>query len=252
MSLLTGGFVLPLPDRVSFAGSDMDALDHILPLVAKHAGGRLALAGTAFCFRDPNTCLTAAHCVDGRRPDDLAIWNRDSSILSPLEVLPNGEADIALLRFPAGVLALVPFWDFVSNYALGEDYATFGFPYEDLTSGRNLTPRFFKGYFQRLFRYQHGPWTYDAAELSAPAPQGLSGAPVFRPTAPQMLTSLVTENVQSYTIVDQVEETSDAGGRSVQTARRVVEYGIALRLDSVSAWLDRLVPRPDRPVAWSS
>ena len=63
-----------------------------------------------------------------------------------------------------------------------------------------------------------------------------------------MLTGLVTGNVQSYTTVDRVEEETDSRGRSIQTIARVVEYGIALRLDGVAAWLDRLVPSPEQPL----
>jgi hypothetical protein len=170
--------------------------------------------------------------------------------ISPYDVSVHPAADLAVLHF-ASPTFLAPFWGFVANYGLGEEYMCFGFPFEDLPhGGRALTPRLFMGYFQRLFQYGHGPFRYHAVELSSPAPQGLSGGPLFRPAAPQMLTGLVTGNVQSSTVVDYLEETHESSGKTVYKTARIVEYGVALLLDEVGPWLDPIVPPPPAPIPW--
>ena len=192
--------------------------------------------------------LTASHCVptvydyfQARFP-----WEGfDRQIVS--EVRRHPTADLALLfcegeeTWHDNGYPVHAFWDGVDNIGLGEDAYAYGFPaVGEPVVGDLYPPRLFKAYYQRIFR---GPWSpgglrYVAAELSIPAPGGLSGSPLFRPGAEQMVTGLVTANLQSYAITDSIEEVDDDGRIYRQEARKVVSYGLALMLTGVADWLN--------------
>ena len=220
----------------------MDTLRHIAPLAIRPAD-RWEFAGTAFCFRAPEYLITAAHCVAEMTPDRVGYANPEGRIIQALSVEKHPSADVAVLRVSTDGAFLSPFWDFVGNYGLGEEFWTYGFPYEDLKSGlKQLLPRLFHGYFQRIFDYSHGPWRYAAAEINTPAPLGLSGAPLFRPGAPQMLTGVVTANFSSELVEDYYEEVHDRSGKTVHRTARITTYGVAVLLSPIRDWLNAHLP----------
>jgi len=145
----------------------------------------------------------------------------------------------------------MPFWDFVSNFELGEEFFAFGYPEDTFGPSRGgVTPRLFKGYYQRYMTY-HSPvsnCSYNAGEMSIGAPPGISGGPVFRPGALPMVTGMVTENLEATTFLDEVEEVERAGTIVERRMhRKVINYGVALLLDSHGEWLaDNGVVRPPR------
>lgn len=100
-----------------------------------------------------------------------------------------------------------PFWGCVGNYSLGEEFFAFGFPEDSLGPNQgHPTARLFKGHFQRFMQYKsHMGYAYFAGELSTPCPGGLSGGPLFRPDAPEMLTGLVAENIEAATLLNSRE-----------------------------------------------
>jgi hypothetical protein len=220
--------------------------------------------GSCFAFRSARTFLTAAHCVTGVEARQLAVVNvgEDRRVIwrgvSDVEEHPT--ADIAALRtLPMSDAArevigereaatedrTEPFWGHVSNYGIGEDFHAFGFP-ENIFGDeqRTPTPRLFKGNFQRFMEYEsrHLRYRYFAGEMSIAAPAGLSGGPLFRPGAPPMVTALVTENLESTTFLDQVEQVISGDATQVTKYQRVISYGVALMLDRVSDWLDDQAP----------
>jgi hypothetical protein len=109
------------------------------------------------------------------------------------------------------------FWDGVGNWSLGENFMSYGFPAESSgpdggPAGSTPIPRLFMGYFQRFFVWESpAGFRYLAGELSMAAPGGLSGGPLFRPGAQQMILGLVTANHESYAITDSVETVDDNG-----------------------------------------
>jgi hypothetical protein len=222
-------------------------LKHIAPLMILSERGDWEFAGTAFCFRAPEYLITAGHCVGSAPAERVGFLSHaDGSVVRSVEVITHKTADVAIVRVAPDVARLVPFWDFVSNYSLGEQFLTSGFPYEDIEGGgKRLLPRLFMGIFQRIFDYTHGPWSYTAAELSAPAPMGLSGGPLFRPGAPQMLTAVVTANFESQLVIDHYEEVQREGTKTVYRTAKVTTYGVALLLDRVADWLNQHLPRSD-------
>jgi hypothetical protein len=86
--------------------------------------------------------------------------------------------------------------------------------------------------------------SYAAIELNIPCPGGLSGGPVFRSNALPIVTGLVTDNLESHTTLDAGEEERIPGRVKSTEMRRVITYGVALRLGSLAGWLDEHIPSP--------
>jgi hypothetical protein len=159
------------------------------------------------------------------------------------------DADLSLLTIDRDALDYEPywepFWNFVTNWQVGEEFMAYGYPVDTLVDDddRRPTPRLFRGHYQRFWFHRAGPrFRYVAGELSIPAPSGLSGGPVFRPDALPMLTGMVTANVDSTTYSDEVEERSRDGVIVERTLlKRIVSYGVAVMLSQLAGWLDERV-----------
>jgi hypothetical protein len=170
------------------------------------------VTGTGFLFRYEHFPLTAAHCIPIDTTDaSLAlIPSRLKRVSTILSVVRHPTADIALLRGePSGTDSQegypdTAFWNCVANWSLGEQFMAYGFPEEtDSARAAVATPRLFIGHYQRFFEFESpSNFHYTAGEMSVPAPGGLSGGPVFRADAPQVVMGLVTTNHDSYTIDD--------------------------------------------------
>jgi len=222
--------------------------------------GNEVVGGSCFLYRRDEVALTAAHCIPESALNVRLLFPRlDAIPTAVLNVERHPTADLAAVYTNRSELAepgypRYAFWNHVGNYALGEQFFAFGFPVEGPSPdavGQTPTPRLFIGSFQRYFQYcglsREG---YLAGEMSIPAPGGLSGGPLFRQGAQQMVTGLVTTNVESYAITDSIEEIQKDGSIYRQEARRVISYGLALMLAPVGDWLDEHVRH--RPgVAWS-
>lgn len=220
-------------------------------VIAESGDGTGVFSGTCFLFRHSHIVLTADHCVPAAAEGlhlEFPVLRRVQHV-EAVERHPS--ADIAALttKRPGGDdgegYPTEAFWDRVSNWGLAESYVTYGFPSEGPTpdAPNGPTPRAFVGHFQRFFEYRSpGGYQYEAAELSGTAPSGLSGGPIFRQGAPQMLTGLVTANVESYAITDSQEEVREGGDVFRLESRRVISYGVGLLLSPVSDWLREVVP----------
>ncbi len=211
--------------------------------------------GTCFRFRHERVALTAAHCVP--ESGDLTLRfprSRRTQIVE--DVRRHATADVAVLitdnqpTDPGTGYAPAAFWDRVSNWALGEEFMTYGYPAEPASFEDDpAPPRLLVGYYQRFFRITTpAGYRYQAVELSIPAPAGMSGSPLFRRGAPQMVTGLVTTSVESYTVADYIEERTVDGHVSRLEARKVLSYGLALLLSGVTDWRHEVIP--PRDIAW--
>jgi hypothetical protein len=207
-----------------------------------------AFLGTCFAYRQPHYFLTAAHCVGTLKPGDLGIYSPFpfAREWQPKAVEVHPEADIAVIRVAEGGATIVPFRDHVANYGFGDDFAAFGFPESIFgPEDRQPTPRLFRGHYQSVMYYVSPfGYHYSAGELSIPAPAGLSGGPLFRPTAPMMLTGMVTENLDSTTYLEAVEEVQTERRVTKTQYQRVVQYGVGVMLARIEEWLDKHAPRP--------
>lgn len=202
--------------------------------------------GSCFAYCQRTHFLTANHCVLDREVATVFVVSpTDGRARKVSEILTHPSADVSLLIVDAQENDQVePFWGCVGNYSLGEEFMAYGYPEDSL--GPNVgqpTARLFMGYFQRFMNHKsHMSYEYMAGELSTPCPGGLSGGPLFRPRAQVMLTGLVAENLEVSTYLHEQEVVLHDGKVINEHYRRVVNYGVAVMLDSVSDWLKEHVP----------
>jgi len=214
-------------------------------------GATSSFLGTCFAFRRATHFITAAHCTGSLPPKQLAIGlpliRRDGAF-AVASVDRHHEADLAVLRLAASgsdAPGLDPFPDFATGFTMGDQFYAFGFP-QDVFGERATQPtaRLFRGHFQRYMRHQsrHG-FHYNAGEMSIGAPAGLSGGPVFRLGDGGLVAGLVTENRESTTFLDSVEEIQTDGKTQKKQYVEVINYGVSLLLDSLGEWLATQVPK---------
>ena len=220
----------------------MNPLSAVGLVFQEQAGKPMAFLGSCFAYRQRTHFLTAAHVVRDRPIEGLVVLSPRDSVLCPLrEVHMHPSADAAVLILQSTGRDIVePFLDCVDNCALGEEYFAYGFPedYRGPNQGQP-TARLFKGHFQRFMQYKsHMGYNYVAGELSTPCPGGLSGGPLFRPDALNMIIGLVAENIETATLLDE-QEVIDEGGKLVnEHYRRVINYGVAVMLDDIKDWIN--------------
>jgi hypothetical protein len=231
-----------------------DRLDAVGMVILRDSDGSEAIGGTCFLFRRDEVALTAAHCVPSEAAAVEVILPRISRRRIPVERIErHASGDVAALFLDRGIkdkqgYPHFAFWDHVGNLELAEQFFAYGFPVEGPAPEIDAVqpvPRIFVGHYQRFFQYAgFGIKPYWAGELSVPAPGGLSGGPVFRPGALQMVTGLVTANVESYAVTDSIEEVRDGGSVYRLESRKVISYGISLMLAQYDDWLNELVSPP--------
>lgn len=165
----------------------------------------------------------------------------------PPQIVRHPEADLALLRLAEleDDVGAHAFRDAVPNPHV-EEFIAYGYPPMGMLGDEPIEPRLFRGHLRRFFSFrpEDGSYRYAAGELNIPAPAGLSGGPLFRSRAPDMLIAMVTASLN--TSVAAGEETfeeklpDDSYRKTVY--RHVINYGIALIVDDVRDWLDEHVP----------
>jgi hypothetical protein len=219
----------------------------------------LPYLGTCFAYRWQNRFLTAAHNIAGLNMDEIAVETVRGLIQTATGLRFHPEADVAVIEF--GSLQIKgaetePFWTTANDWTLGEDIMAYGFPVDVLGKIGEIEPkpRLFKGYFQR-FMPEHSTYTqykYLAGEINFGCPFGLSGGPVFRPNAHEIVLGIATENLQSITSLQAYHEEIIAG-RTIKEVeyREIISYGTVLMLSGISDWLEEWCPAHDnrRPPA---
>lgn len=204
--------------------------------------------GTCFAFRSTHRFLTAAHCVRGLEPSVTGIFSPKAQrlqLVSSISVHPT--ADVAVIEAVTPLrFDMEPFLDLVQGpHKIGADFVAYGFP-EDVFGHTppRLTQRLFKGHFQRFFPYKsHLGHEYLAGELSIGCPAGLSGGPVFNEFDDMYrVFGVVTENHESYTALDAVEELDSDGRCHRHTYTKVINYGVCAMLYDLQEWLATNAP----------
>lgn len=204
--------------------------------------------GSCFHFRQPDAVLTADHVVRELSAGQVTVVLPHTLPLETHRVSRierRSPADIALLVLESPSAA-TPYADHFKSWALGTEVWAYGFPEDIMAPGIGQpTPRLFRGYYQRFF-YYHSPlnYEYNAGELSIGAPGGLSGGPVLHYQMPMRVTGLVTENLESATVLEADEEEIEPGHKRETKYRKVIQYGVSLLLDSHEPWLSKHIPRP--------
>lgn len=222
-------------------------------LITVTSGEVTEIVGTCCLFRHEAVAITADHCIPREEMTIRVYLPQLGRVDVVKEVHRHEHADVAVLILSDELPATTgypenAFWDGVSNWALGEQVMAYGFPSEGPNPGGGANPiaRLFIANYQRFFGYKSPQgYRYLAGEISVSAPGGLSGGPVFRPGAQQMLTGLVTANHESYAITDSLEEVREGGYHFRLEARKVISYGVVLMLSGVSDWLKEVIPPRD-------
>lgn len=216
---------------------------HAIGILSQETDNAPLFLGTCFSFKDSKCFVTAAHCIDN--------GNEGLSIVMPRLVLGNDVIEVH--RHPCADIAIcvtdnrwegsiIPFSSVVGNYGLGEEFLTNGYPKESPYMGEVLpTERLFVGHYQRFFEHQRGGFSYLAGELNIPCPGGLSGAPLFRRDAPQVVTGVVSDNLEVSTELREEEVTKIENSKETYIYKRVINYGIAVMLHEVIDWMDEVI-----------
>jgi S1-C subfamily serine protease len=189
-----------------------------------------AFLGTAFTFRSGQHLLTAAHVVGDLKADELIVTfpTEGGFVVESVEKHPT--ADVALLTLTADVGGLEAFGLVARGHALADQFIAFGYPEGALDAAEaQPTPRAFVGHYQRFFNFtDYQGYKYFAAEMSIPAPTGLSGGPLFSTHTDDYIFAVVANNFDSATLVDQVVDIDADGTRRSTRHERIVTYGIAV------------------------
>lgn len=204
------------------------------------------LLGTCFAYRTDRHFLTAAHCVGDLSADKLMVTvPRIPAVGRVASIDRHPTADVAVLTLDEDMAGVETFWSVAANYVLGEDFLAFGYPESIFgLDSREPTPRLLKGSYQRFFDHEsYLGFRYFAGELSMGCPAGLSGGPLFRQGAHVIVTGLATENLESTTVLESVEEITEGDTTTAMRYRKVITYGVAVMLDRLAEWLDQHVPQ---------
>ncbi|MBB1052574.1 hypothetical protein ACTHRK_17895 [Dietzia cercidiphylli] len=208
--------------------------------------GGFEVSGSCFLYKFGDIAITAAHCIpDTTTPMGLYFpLRRGEPARITEQIILHPSADVAIVKtspVDPGEDGHELFRECALPVGLGHDFATYGFPTEGpiYAGDHKVTPRLFKGYLQHYMPYADPAGRqYEASEMSIPAPAGLSGSPVFFPDQPEMITGVVTTNIESYAVIDSVTEVDDDGRVYRESSKRVVAYGVALQLDPLKEWIN--------------
>lgn len=126
------------------------------------------------------------------------------------------------------------------DVTLGGVVWTYGYPLTDVRSipggdlHFQLNPRFMRGYVMRPFYYQHTEYgMVNSYELSIPAPEGISGAPLLKEGSLETVGIIYGNN--DVATVEEFEHFDSKTGNREPEVRRIVSFGLAHHLDTLKA-----------------
>jgi S1-C subfamily serine protease len=215
-------------------------------LSSNEVGKTIGIAGSCFRLWSPNHFVTANHCVQDRKPNQLQVMNclSDNQDLSCVAIYKHPKADIAVLE----IEGLIPeqFERFKladRNWLFGDQIHCFGMVRNSDRSFSNVTQRVVGGIIQRDFVYNDGVYESTAVELSAPIPTGMSGGPAFFARKPDVAMGVAIATVKSELVVSSVEEYEDNRTKQRERVVEITRYGVVLRLLAVKDWLEEIMPK---------
>ena len=202
--------------------------------------------GSCAAVAIPTHFVTAAHCVIGRGPEQLAVnhFGHSEHPFSQVRGCSVYEScDIAVLEVDVEEPQWIsPFTKVLAPTYMGEPIAAIGSPVGILTAGQTESLRLFRGFVQRHFLYQGRlGHAYSAYELSFSSPPGLSRAPLFADSEPMFLLGVVTENFKSYTIAESEEKELRPGQLRRTESKEIVTYGVAANAFSAVSFLEQAI-----------
>jgi len=197
--------------------------------------------GTSFSLWSSRFWITAAHCLDGVDLETLLIKFSATHTARVKFVAKHGKGDVAVLE----LIETAPsqqnyFRSVVPAHTHGFQFHTFGYPEDTMGPNAGLTvPRFFNGYFQRVFEHKsHMGYEYMAAELSIACPSGLSGGPIYS-TESSAIVGLVCDNLESSLWLNTIEREDSVRDNNF----KMLNYGVGILLDPLKDWLEQHIQR---------
>lgn len=215
-------------------------------LVCQERGSYLpTFLGSCFAFRNRRHFLTAAHCITTSSPEKFVVLTPWEGVYSVVEdVIRHPEADLAILKLQREGRESVEHLTALREVkGIGGDYYAYGYPEDSIGPNAGTpTARLFKGHCQRALGHEsHMGYKYLAMELSFPCPGGLSGGPLFEFQLPTIPVGLVTENIESSTLLHSQEVLLNDGKPFTEYHHRVISYGVGLLLQPYQDWIDQNV-----------
>ncbi len=207
--------------------------------------------GTGFNLNRPGFVLTAQHILEGQKEVFVVDTSKNPLGVYPVsDIVRHPSADLVILRLKNESLKDqehfylgVPESGF-SEFPLGEDVASYGFPQVGME--RPINPRFMQGHITRHFQYGDGEYSYSALELGFPAFHGQSGSPVFlnmrsRSRVIGMVTRSIFYTSECFKPKDKMG-TED--GFEYEKEITGVSWAIGLSLTSLYDWVQLVLSEP--------
>jgi len=229
--------------------------EYIVPVVRYDAGVLRAVLGTGFIveFRDMRLVMTAGHVLDAARDNG---WE-----FGVLYLLTSGELHFAsassYVRSKRHDIAAIPLNDFAEglpagglhfgspDYPLDADLCTFEYSRSSLFSipgeehpALAVLPYFHKGHAMR--RYFEPPSDLNGEsrlELSFPALQGASGAPVLNTGGDNGVVGMVVANHEQHLMPAQVVRV-ECGGDATEEVSYFLPMAVALDVRAILDFLE--------------
>lgn len=197
--------------------------------------GPARLGGTAFAITADGGLLTARHVVDVSDDVTPLVVDTRGGAPKPIEmaVVPdNPELDIAFL--PAAAPDGGSHFPLLSPGVLtvGEDVYSYGFytPHGLLEGSRDGV---FKGHIVSFQSEPRGTQT-----LSYPVVEGLSGAPVLEYHNGTKVVGVCAGSLQQRASASEVLEHESGELKLRETVHRIIEFGLAYRVEDIIAFLE--------------
>jgi hypothetical protein len=193
-------------------------------------GRSLRYLGVAFDVDTKGSMATCSHVLDEVGEDERLLINEPHEAGQMYEVVEtrvHPKYDFAVVRSPRAVQRILfPLYpdQWLHN---GRDIMAFGAVIDGVKDERqSLAMRVLKGH---VVREHHEPAHPDAAstcELSFPAVKGFSGTPIILQDVPAV-GGMIFSNHELYTELYKIDEVVKGDTKTIERARRVVEFGLA-------------------------
>lgn len=214
--------------------------------------------GSCFSVIEPTIFLTAAHCI--RRIPLKELWvnhfgGPEPNLFTKVHRIEwVDEYDLAIFETDAPRAQWSnPFKTLRYSADFGEEVCAFGYPQDFMSqvAGKE-TARLLRGSIQRPFGFERHDRKYSAYELSFPCPPGLSGSPLFLAEDPSTVIGIVTENFETYTLIDEYVHEKRPSEKIYYESRKVITYGVAANVEGAVEAIEKILghrlpdPEPER------
>jgi hypothetical protein len=196
----------------------------------KPLGRNLRYLGVAFDVDTEGWMATCSHILDEVSKDELLVIREphgDWQMYEVVESRVHPKFDFAVVRSPRAVQRIMFPLNPDQWIHNGRDVMAFGAVVDGVKDEhQTLAARLLKGYVVREHYEPTHPKAASICELSFPAVKGFSGTPIILLDAP-MIGGMIFSSHEAYSELYKIDEVVDGAQKTVEMARRVVEFGLA-------------------------